>query len=221
MIAAKGSWIFYSRSLSPGSGFVLSSPRLLFPSPNPIVPFPPLRQYSFAEQGFDPYTLIYGSNSTPRLSPHAHSPVPPPPLTVSIDYMGHALRLSLPAVAISASLAYFARLDAFPLSPLSREQGQIDGPTVEDIEHTNQSFRTRTVPRGPDFPGGNLPIGSVSPSARHDWDWLRSVTEDLSGSRRRYTPGILTGKWRGTALVRLLRVRCCTLNVSAPPVPCF
>jgi hypothetical protein len=133
--------------------------------------------------------------------------------------MGHALRLRLPAIALSASLAYFARLDAFPLSFLSREQGQIDGPTVEDIEHTNQSFRTRTVPHGPDFPGGDLPIGGVSPSAAHDWDWLRGVTKGLSGPLRRYTPGILTGKWRGTALVRLLRVQCCALNLSAPPPP--
>jgi hypothetical protein len=223
MIAATRSWIFSYRSPSPGSGFVPSSPPPLFPSSNPIVLFLPLRQYSFAEQGFDPYTLVYGTNSTPRLSPHAHPPVPPPPLTVPIDYMGHALRLRLPAIALSASLAYFARLDAFPLSFLSREQGQIDGPTVEDIEHTNQSFRTRTVPHGPDFPGGDLPIGGVSPSAAHDWDWLRGVTKGLSGPLRRYTPGILTGKWRGTALVRLLRVQCCALNLSAPPppVPCF
>jgi hypothetical protein len=220
IIAATTSWIFYSRSRSPGSGFVPSSPSHLFPSSNPDRPFPPpLLQYSFAEQGFDPHTLLYGSYSTPRSFHHAHPPDPLSP--VSIDYLGHALRLQLPAIALSASLAYFARLDAFPLSPVSREPGQIDSPTVEDIEFTSQSFRTRTVPRGPGFPDSDLPIGSVSPSARHDWDWLRGVAEGFSGSLRRYTPGILAGKWRGTALVRLLRVQCCALNISAPPVPCF
>ena len=128
-------------------------------------------------------------------------------MTVPIKYLGHELHLRLPPIALSASLAYFARL--FPLThPPYREQGQTDGPTVEDIDDYNLAFRTRTVPRGPGFPDNNLSIGGVSltPSACHDWDWLRSLTEDLSGSVGRYTPGILTGKWRGTVLVRLLRV---------------
>jgi hypothetical protein len=125
--------------------------------------------------------------------------------------MGHAFGLRLPAIALSASLAFFARLDAFPLQlpsyrAPSREQSQsesqIDGPTLEDIELYNSSFRTRTIPRGPGCPD--------SPSACHDWDWLRAVAGDpfMSDSLRRYTPGILTGKWRGTELVRLLRVQC-------------
>lgn len=122
--------------------------------------------------------------------------------------MGHAFGLRLPAIALSASLAYFARLDAFPLVPPpirapSREQSQsqMDGLTVEDIELYNSSFRTRTIPRGPSCPD--------SPSTCHDWDWLRAVAGDpfMSDSVRRYTPGILTGKWIGTELVRLLRVR--------------
>jgi hypothetical protein len=190
----------------------LSFSPLPFFQPRSSLPSP-LLQYSFTEQGFDPHTLLYGSYSTPRSSHHAHPPDPLSP--VSIDYLGHALRLQLPAIALSASLAYFARLDAFPLSPVSREPGQIDSPTVEDIEFTSQSFRTRTVPRGPGFPDSDLPIGSVSPSARHDWDWLRGVAEGFSGSLRRYTPGILAGKWRGTALVRLLRVQCCALNICS------
>jgi hypothetical protein len=135
-------------------------------------------------------------------------------VTVSIDYMGYALRLRLPAIALSASLAYFARIDAFPLVPpaylpSSREQSPIDGPTLEDIEHYNLSSRTWTVPRGPGFPDIDLPISSTSglgQSACHDWDWVRGVTEGPSGTLPRYTPGILTGKWRGTTLVRLLRL---------------
>lgn len=115
--------------------------------------------------------------------------------------MGHAFCLRLPAITLSASLAYFARLDAFPLVPpphraLPREQSQsrIDGWTVEDIELYNSSFRTRTIPRGPGL--------SDSPSTCHDWDWLRAVAGDpfMSDSVRGYTPGILTGKWRGTEL---------------------
>ena len=122
--------------------------------------------------------------------------------------MGHAFGLRLPAIALSASLAYFARLDAFPLVPPpprapSREQSQsqMDGLAVEDIELYNSSFRTRTIPRGPSRPG--------SLSTCHDWDWLRAVAGDpfMSDSVRQYTPGILAGKWIGTELVRLLRVR--------------
>ncbi|KAI0290016.1 hypothetical protein BC826DRAFT_1106655 [Russula brevipes] len=153
-------------------------------------------RYSFAEQGLDPYMLLNGSNSTSRLSPRTHSPVPPAPVTVPIDYMGHALDLQVPAIALSASLAYFARLGAFPLERpqdiLPSEQSQMDGLTVEDIEDYNRSFCTRPVPRGPGSPGT---VGG-SLSTRHDWDWLRAV----SGSLPRYTPGILTGKWRGTTL---------------------
>jgi hypothetical protein len=128
-------------------------------------------------------------------------------VTVPIKYLGHELHLRLPPIALTASLAYFARL--FPLThPPYREQGEVVGPTVEDIDDYNLAFRPRTVPRGPGFPDNNLIGGGVSltPSACHDWDWLRSVAEDLSGSVGRYTPGTLTGKWRGTVLVRLLRV---------------
>jgi hypothetical protein len=75
------------------------------------------------------------------------------------------------------------------------------------------------VPRGPGFPDNNLSIGgggvSLTPSACHDWDWLRSLAENLSGSVGRYTPGMLTGKWRGTVLVRLLRV---LVPRAAPPL---
>ena len=145
-------------------------------------------------------------------------------MILPIDYMGHALHFRLPAIALSASLAYFARLEAFPLVtpsclPPSRVQGHIDGPTVEDIEHYNRTFRTRTVPCGPASPTGT---SSPSPSTRHDWDWLRAVAADhiTSGSLARYTPGILTGKWRGTVLVRLLRVLCCAANSHHFP-PCF
>ncbi|KAI0297858.1 hypothetical protein B0F90DRAFT_1669257 [Multifurca ochricompacta] len=156
-------------------------------------------RYSFAEQGFDPHVFVNGSSSSPRLSPHMHPPVPPAPVTIPIKYMTHAFHLRLPAIALSASLAYFARLDAFPLAipaylPSTRVQGPIDGPTVEDIEEYNRCFRTRPVPHGPGSPGGL--------STRHDLDWLRAIVEDpvTSGSFQRYTPGTLTGKWRGTAL---------------------
>ncbi|KAI0248931.1 hypothetical protein BJV78DRAFT_738337 [Lactifluus subvellereus] len=163
-------------------------------------------RYSFAEQGFDPYTLVNGSDSTSHLSPHTHAPVPPAPVIVPIDYLGHAFHLRLPAIALSASLAYFARLDAFPLAtppylPPMRAHGPIDGPTVEDIEYYNRAFRTLTVPHGPSSPSTHLTITSGL-STRHDWDWLRAVVADpvTSGSVQRYTPGILTGKWRGTTL---------------------
>jgi hypothetical protein len=137
--------------------------------------------------------------------------------------MGYTLSLRLPAIALSASLAYFARIDAFPLVPpaylpSSREQSPIDGPTLEDIEHHNVSSCTWTVPRGPAFPDTDLPIGNtsgLSPSACHDWDWVRGVTQGLSGTLPRYTPGILTGKWRGTILVRLL----CLFFVSSFLMP--
>lgn len=132
-------------------------------------------------------------------------------MTVPINCLGHELHLRLPPIALSASLAYFARL--FPLThPPYREQG--DDPHVESIDDYNLNFRTRTVPRGPGIPGNNLPIGGVSPSACHDWDWRRSLAKDLSGSVGRYTPGTLAGKWRGTILVRLLRVWCSALPVS-------
>ena len=184
-----------------------------FPSSSPLpfsrpIVFPPTSQYSFAEQGFDPYDFVNGSRSKLHPSPPAHHPpVHPPPVTVPIDYMGHSFDLRLPAIALSASLAYFARLDAFPLAippyrPPSREQDEIESPTVENVEDYNSSFRTRTVPRG---------VGSQgSPSTLHDWDWLRAVAGDpfMSEPLRGYTPGILTGKWRGTELVRPLRVRC-------------
>jgi hypothetical protein len=184
----------------PLSFLVTSS---LFPTDH----IPPTSQYSFIEQGFDPYVFVNGGSSSSCLPSPTHSPVHPSPVTIPIDYMGHAFCLRLPAIALSASLAYFARLDAFPLVPPpyrapSREQSQsqIDGWTVEDIELYNSSFRTLTIPRGPGCPD--------SPSTCHDWDWLRAVAGDpfMSDSVRRYTPGILTGKWRGTELVRLLRV---------------
>jgi len=202
LIAATRSWTFSSRSLSPGSGCV---PFLLVTSS--LLPTDRSPQYSFAEQGFDPFVFVNGSSSTSRISSPTHPPVHPPPVTVPVDSMGHAFDLRLPAIALSASLAYFARLDMFPLEP--PHSRRIDGLTVEDIEHYNSSFRTRTVPRGPGSPG--------DPSTRHDWDWLRGVAGDpfMSGSIRRYTPGILTGKWRGTELVRLLRA----LNAPILTVP--
>ena len=117
--------------------------------------------------------------------------------------MGHAFVLRLPAIALSASLAFFVRLDAFPLGAIPHRQSQmIDGLTMEDVELYNESFRTRTIPRGPGL--------SDSPSTCHDWDWLRAVAGDpfMSDSVRRYTPGVLTGKWRGTEMVRVLHVLC-------------
>ncbi len=168
---------------------------------------PPIIQYSFVEQGFDPYVFINGGDSPSCLSSPTHSPIHPSPVTLPINYMGHTFNFRLPMIALSASLAYFARLDAFPLvlpsyRGASREQSETDGLTVEDIELYNSTFRTRTVPRGPGC------AGRLSPSTCHDWDWLRAVAGDpfMSDSLRRYTPGILTGKWRGTELVRLVRV---------------
>jgi hypothetical protein len=142
---------------------------------------------------------------------------------VPIEYMGHAFHLRLPAIALSASLAYFARLDAFPLAippniPLTRAHSSIDGPTVEDIEYYNRDCGTLTVPHG--GPGSPSTIdGSLS--TLHDWDWLRAVIADpvTSGSIQRYTPGILTGKWRGTTLVRPLHVRYCALNPPSSLLP--
>lgn len=185
-----------------------------FPSLSPL-PFSqpitshPTSQYSFIEQGFDPYVFVSGGSSSSCLSSPTHSPIHPSPVTVPIDYMGHAFGFRLPAITLSASLAYFARLDAYPL-PLppylavlgEQDPNQIDVPTMEDIELYNSTLRIRTIPRGPGFPD--------SPSACHDWDWLRAVAGDpfMSDSLRRYTPGTLTGKWRGTEVVRLLRVLC-------------
>jgi len=180
-----------------------------FPSPFSITSTPrsdrssPTLQYSFAEQGFDPHILI---NGTSHLSPRACPPVSPSsPVIVPIEYVGHALHLRLPPIALTASLAYFVRIDAFPSIPVPLPEGQTNGATVEvNIEHY---FRNRTVPRGPVSPGPFY----KSPSTRHDWDWLRAIAGNriTSGSLKRYTPGILTGKWRGTALVRVLRVPCC------------
>jgi len=93
--------------------------------------------------------------------------------------MGHAFGLRLPAIVLSASLAYFAWLDTFPLVPHpyhapSREQSQsqIDGWMVEDIELYNSPFHSRSVTCGPGCPD--------SPSTCHDWDcqWLRTVAGD-------------------------------------------
>lgn len=184
------------RSLSP------------LPFSQPITsPLPPTFQYSFVEQGFDPYVFVNGGSSSSCLSSPTHSPVHPSPATVPIDYMGCAFDFRLPPISLSASLAYFARLDAFPLVPPpyrapSREQSEseIDSPTVEDVKLYNSSFRTWTVPREPGC--------GDSSSTCHDWDWLRAVAGDpfMSGPLRRYTPGKLTGKWRGTELVRLVHV---------------
>lgn len=182
---------------------------IVLPSP---APFSRL-QYSFVEQGFDPHALIDDMRGTPRLSPPAHAPVPPAPVTVPIEYMGHAFHLQLPAITLSASLAYFARLDAFPLMtapdvPPTREHTPPGSITLEDVEYYHHFFNTRTVPRGPDSPTNPLrPLGS-----RHDWDWQRAVASEPAMSRhlQRYKPGVLTGKWRGTLLVRPLRV-------SVPP----
>ncbi|KAH9039102.1 hypothetical protein EDB85DRAFT_2141354 [Lactarius pseudohatsudake] len=167
-------------------------------------------RYSFVEQGFDPHALIDDMRSTPRLSPPAHAPVPPAPVTVSIEYMGHAFHLQLPAIALSASLAYFARLDAFPLMttsdlPPTRAQTPPGRIALEDVVYYHRFFHTRVVPRGPGSPASLLQarLGSL-----HDWDWQRAVASEPAMSRhlQRYTPGILTGKWRGTLLVRPLRV---------------
>ena len=176
--------------------------------------FPPtsifLLQYSFVEQGFDPHALIDDVRSTPRLSPPARAPVPPAPVTVPIEYMGHAFRLQLPAITLSASLAYCARLDAFPLMtasdlPPTRAQTPPGRITLEDVEYYHRFFHTRVVPRELGSPASPLQpcLGS-----RHDWDWQRAVAPEPAMSRhlKRYTPGVLTGKWRGTLLVRLLRV---------------
>jgi hypothetical protein len=131
--------------------------------------------------------------------------------------MGHALDFRLPPIALSASLSFFARVEEFPVAippdlPLTRRHRPVVGKTVEDIEYYNRECRTLTVPHGPGTPGTHL-------SARHDWDWLRTVIADhvTSGSIQRYTPGILTGKWRGTLLVRLLHVWCCALKLPPPP----
>ena len=173
----------------------------------PIAPSPFSRlQYSFVEQGFDPHSLIDDMRSTPRLSPPARAPVPPAPVTVPIVYMGHAFDLQLPAITLSASLAYCARLDAFPLMtasdlPPTRAQTPPGRITLEDVEFYHRFFHTRTVSCGP---------GSLT-NTRHDWDWQRAVASEPAMSRhlQRYTPGVLTGKWRGTLLVRPLRVFPC------------
>ncbi|KAI0278920.1 hypothetical protein BGY98DRAFT_1096424 [Russula aff. rugulosa BPL654] len=156
-------------------------------------------RYSFLEQGCDPRVFTHGGSSSSRLS----SPTHPSPVSLPIDYMGHTFGLRLPSITLSATLALFARLDAFPmvLPPFrpfeeQSENEDLDGPTVEDIELYNQSFHTLTIPRGPGCPG--------SASTCHDWDWLRAVAGDpfMSDSVRRYTPGMLTGKWRGTEMRR-------------------
>jgi hypothetical protein len=179
------------RSLSP------------LPFSQPIIS-PPTSQYSFLEQGCDPRVFTHGGSSSSRL----YSPTHPSPVTLPIDYMGHTFGLRLPSITLSATLALFARLDAFPmvLPPFrpfeeQSENEDLDGPTVEDIELYNQSFHTLTIPRGPGCPG--------SASTCHDWDWLRAVAGDpfMSDSVWRYTPGMLTGKWRGTEMVR---IRCGT-----------
>ena len=98
--------------------------------------------------------------------------------------------------------------------------GQI---TLEDVEYYHRCFYTRTVPRGPDSPASSLQpyLGS-----RHDWDWLRAVAPEPVMSRRlqRYTPGILTGKWRGTLLVRPVWFHDVLLesltSPSSPPLSC-
>ncbi|KAF8266060.1 hypothetical protein EI94DRAFT_237076 [Lactarius quietus] len=164
-------------------------------------------RYSFVEQGFDPHALIDDIRSTPRLSPHAHAPVP---VTVPIEYMGHAFHLQLPAITLSATLAYCARLDAFPLMtspdlPPTRADTTPPGLiTLDDVEYYNRSFNTRTVPRGPGSPANPL---QPCLSGRHDWDWQRAIASDPVMSRplQRYTPGSLTGKWRGTLLAPLDR----------------
>lgn len=163
-------------------------------------------RYSFVEQGFDPHALIDDMRSIPRLSPPARAPVPPAPVTVPIEYMGHAFNLQLPAITLSASLAYCARLDAFPLMtdpdlPPTRAQTPPGSITLEDVEYYHRFFATRTVPRGPGSPASPLQpcLGS-----RHDWDWQRAVASEPAMSRhlQRYTPGVLTGKWRGTLLAQ-------------------
>jgi hypothetical protein len=204
LIAATRSLTFCSHSRSPGSGCVPSVPCHLFPSPNRSYPPLPTSQYSFLEQGCDPRVFTHGGSSSSRL----YSPTHPSPVTLPIDYMGHTFGLRLPSITLSATLALFARLDAFPmvLPPFrpfeeQSENEDLDGPTVEDIELYNQSFHTLTIPRGPGCPG--------SASTCHDWDWLRAVAGDpfMSDSVWRYTPGMLTGKWRGTEMVR---IRCGT-----------
>ncbi|KAI9449022.1 hypothetical protein BJY52DRAFT_1228029 [Lactarius psammicola] len=166
-------------------------------------------RYSFVEQGFDPHVLIDDMRSAPRLSPPAHAPVPPAPVTVPIDYMGHAFDLQLPAIALSASLAYYARLDKYPLRtapdlPPTRAQTPPGRIALEDVEYYHSFFCTRTVPHGPGSPASPL---QPSLGTRHDWDWQRAVASEPGMSRhlRRYTPGVLTGKWRGTLLAQLDR----------------
>jgi hypothetical protein len=199
---------------------------ITLPSPSPFSRL----QYSFVEQGFDPHALIDDMKSIPRLSPPPHAPAPPAPITVPIEYMGHAFHLQLPAIALSATLAYCARLDAFPLMttsdlPLTRAQTTPPGlVTLEDVEYYHRFFSTRTVPRGPGSPTSPLQpcLGS-----RHDWDWQRAVALEPAMSRRpqRYTPGILTGKWRGIRLVRPAFFPCyptTITNISLPNhIPCL
>jgi hypothetical protein len=104
-------------------------------------------------------------------------------MTVLIDYMGYALHLHLPMIALSALLMYFACINMFPLVPpaylpSSCEQSPIDGPTLEDIERYNLSSRTWTVPCGLGFLDIDLPISStssLSQSMCHDWDWVRGM----------------------------------------------
>ena len=87
--------------------------------------------------------------------------------------------------------------------PPTRAQTPPGRITLEDVEYYHNFFYTRTVPRGPGSPASPLQpcLGS-----RHDWDWQRAVAPEPVMSRRlqRYKPGILTGKWRGTLLVRLM-----------------
>ena len=112
-------------------------------------------------------------------------------MTVLINYMGYALRLHLPMIALSASLVYFACIDTFPLVPPAYlpsfcKQSPIDGPTLEDIERYNLSSHTWTVPCGPGFPDIDLPISStsgLSQSACHDWDWVHGMRLWGTGER--------------------------------------
>ena len=60
------------------------------------------------------------------------------PVGVPISYLGHELHLHLTPIALSALLAYFARL-------LLLKKGQINRPTIADINNYNPTFRTHSA----------------------------------------------------------------------------
>jgi hypothetical protein len=137
-------------------------------------------------------------------------------------HYSHELTIAAPIITTPAVLTTLVqmegRLAISPLPPIptnlppdraTADALGIPGLTVQDIRDLYYNIRTRVLDRCPLNLESNDEDSSNPGSKRHDADWSRQVgcydpwLEDSPMRGIVYTPGTLSGVWKGRVLVRI------------------